>query len=200
MKIDLPKLNYAEDGLVPYISKQTIQYHYGKHTAKYYETVNELIKDTKFEKHKTLEDLITSGLINDNTKLFNNVCQAWNHTFYWQSIGPSNESTPSVELNKAINRDFGSMDTFQKKFTETFLDGFGSMWTWLVLVRGELRIVNTPNARTPLTTKDQIPLLVIDGWEHAWYLDHPADKSAHIKAWWNVVNWRIVNDRFKTNA
>lgn len=200
MKFDLPKLDYSDDGLAPYISKQTVQHHYGKHTAKYYETVNELVKDTKFEKYTTLEDLITNGLINADTKLFNNACQAWNHTFYWESIGPKANSEPSTELGKVITREFGSMDAFEKKFTEIFLDGFGSMWTWLVLVHNDLRIVNTPNARNPLLTKDQKPLLVIDGWEHAWYLDHPADKPSHIKAWWDVVNWKKVNERFKANS
>jgi len=197
MKFELPKLKYPEDGLVPYISKQTVQYHYGTHTKKYYDTVNKLIKDTVFEKHETLDDLIINGLVNADTKLFNNACQAWNHTFYWDSIGPKNDTDVSSELNKAFTTSFGSFNKFKDNFTEVFVDGFGSMWTWLILEGKDLRIKNTPNAGCPLTKKGQIPLLVVDGWEHSYYLQYPADKAGYMKAIWNIINWEVLNDRFK---
>lgn len=197
MKFEIPKLDYPEDGLVPYISKETIQYHYGKHTQKYYDTTNKLIKDTAFAKYDTLKELIENGLVRAETQLFNNACQAWNHSFFWESLTPSKQSTePSNELLKAINKQFESFDKFKDKFIEISTDGFGSYWTWLILHNGDVKIKNMPNAGCPLTTKGQIPLFVIDCWEHSWYIDYPADKAKYLKDIWNIVNWDVVNERF----
>ncbi len=201
MKFDIPKLKYSEDGLVPYISKETVQYHYGKHTKKYYETVNKLIADTAFSKSNTLAELIENGLVKAETQLFHNACQAYNHTFYWDSLCPAKDSNePTDELLSAINKTFGSFEQFKEKFTETANDGFGSYWTWLVLYQGDLKIKNTPNAGCPLTTKGQIPLLVVDFWEHGWYLDYPADKPTHTANIWNIIDWDVVNERFKATS
>ena len=198
MKFDIPKLKYPENGLAPYISKETVQYHYDKHTKKYYDTVNKLVVDTAFMKYDTLRELIENGLVRAETQLFNNACQAFNHTFYWDSLCPTNESNePSGELLAAITKHFGSLEAFEEKFTESFNDGFGSYWTWLVFHQGDLKIKNTPNAGCPLTTTRQIPLLVIDGWEHSYYLQYPADKPAYIKAIWNIIDWDVVNERLK---
>lgn len=201
MTFDIPTLQYSEDSLAPHISAQTIKYHYEKHTKKYYDTTNDLTKGTKFDKYTSLKSLITSDLIHSDSKLFNNACQAWNHTFFWESLCPADKSTPPTgKLLDEITRIFGSFETFQEKFTETATDGFGSYWTWLIVHQGDLKIKNTPNAGCPLTTKGQIPLLVVDNWEHSWYLDYPADKPAYLKAIWNIIDWDKVNERFETTS
>lgn len=196
MKFEMPKLEYPEDGLVPYISKQIVQYHYGVHTKKYYDVVNKLTKDTLFSEFDSLEECITK-LVHADTVLFNNACQAFNHTFYWNSLCPASQSDKIPDkLHDVIVDTFGSIDHFKDKFSESFMDGFGSTWTWLVLRHNELRVITTPNAGTPITTPNQIPLLVIDGWEHSWYLQYPADKQGYINAIWNIINWDTINDRY----
>lgn len=198
MQFEMPKLEYPEDGLAPYISKQTIQYHYGVHTKKYYETLNKLLKDTKFGEFDSLEDYITKGVVHANTILFNNACQAFNHTFYWNTLCPANKSKEIPQkLHDIIVDKFGSIDNFKSMFNENFMDGFGSTWTWLVLLHDELTIITTHDAGTTLSNYKQIPLLVVDGWEHSWYLQYPADKQGYIKAIWNIINWDVVNDRFE---
>ena len=198
MKFELPELKYPEDGLSPYISKETVQYHYGKHTKKYYETVNKLVADTTFDKFKSLQELIENGLVRADTKLHNNACQAWNHTFYWDSLCPSkDDNEPTGELLKQINSQFGSFEQFKKKFTESATDQFGSGWCWLFLQGKDLKIKSTPNAGTPITEKGKIPLLCVDVWEHAYYLDNPADRGTYLKDWWNIVDWDVVSERFE---
>lgn len=201
MKFEIPELKYPEDGLTPHISKETVQYHYGKHTKKYYETTNKLITDTVFVKYDSLHELIKNGLVKAETQLFNNACQAFNHTFFWDSLCPEKESSePSDKLLYLINKNFGSFDSFKEKFNEAASEGFGSYWTWLILHQGDLKIKNMPNAGCPLTTQGMKPLLVIDFWEHSWYLDYPADKSTYTKSIWNIIDWNTVNERFNTSA
>jgi Fe-Mn family superoxide dismutase len=197
---EMPKLPYAEDALEPYISSETISYHYGKHTKKYFDTTNELIKGTVFEKKvKTLDDLINKeGLLKVDSTLFNNACQAWNHAFYWNCLVPKDQSgKPSGAFQKECDRLFDNTENMQELFNAKATKHFGSGWAWLVVKRGELQIKITPNCATPLTEPDCTPLLVCDIWEHSWYLQYPADKPAYLKAFWNIVNWDLVNERYE---
>lgn len=200
MKFKLPPLSYENHELMPYISEDVVYYHYMKHTKDYYDTTNKLIVNTIFEKHKSLQDLIADKLLTPNTKLFNNACQAFNHTFYWNSLIPSdNSNNPTGKLLGMIEDQFKSLQQFKNKFIEESLAGFGSYWTWLLLQDDELIIKNMSNAGCPLSsTHSQHPLLVIDLFEHAYYLQYPADKRAYLSAIWNIINWDIVSERLDT--
>lgn len=195
---EMEKLKYAEDALEPHISADVIKYHYGKHTQKYFDTANDMAKGTVFE-DKSLEDVIAKDtLLKMDSKLFNNVSQAWNHTFYWNCLTPASQSgNPSDKLSDALTEVFGSLDEFKKVFSDKATKFFGSGWCWLVLKDGALTIKTTPNANSPLTEKGAVPLLVCDVWEHAHYLQYPADRAAYVKAFWNVVNWEFVNENYE---
>lgn len=197
MAFELPKLEYAEDALEPHISKQTVQYHYGKHTKKYFEMANKLAKGTVFE-NKSIDDVISkTSVIKMDTILFNNVSQAYNHAFYWKCLAPADKvGKPSAELTKAINHAFGSLAKFKDQFIESANKGFGSGWAWLVYKDSKLQIKITPNANSPLTDSGSIPLFNCDFWEHAWYTQYPADRPAYLEAFWHVLNWNFVNDNF----
>lgn len=196
MTFELPILPYNNNALEPSISKDIIKYHYGIHTKKYFENTNELIKHTKFEEYNEISDVITSGLLKSNTKLYNNICQAFNHVFYWESLCPEKDYTfLSGTLLDLIEEQFGSYDKFEKEFTDQATNLFGSGWVWLVKDDKNLKIVSTHNADTPLSKKIK-PLLVLDVWEHAYYLDYQNDRSMYIKNWWKIVNWNKVVNRF----
>lgn len=198
MTIEMQKLKYAEDALEPHISAEVIKYHYHKHTKRYFDTANELMKGTVYE-GRALEDLVNKdSLTSMGNKLLNNVCQAYNHTFYWNCLAPEKETgEPSAELKAAIMDDFETFDKFKKEFTEQATSAFGSAWMWLYYRDGKLYLRSMPNAGTPLTTPKQIPLLVCDVWEHAHYTQYPADRAAYVKAFWSVVNWDFVNENYK---
>lgn len=198
MSFERPPLKYAEDALAPHISKETLSYHYGKHTKKYYDTVNELIKGTVYENKATLSDLITKDtMVAMEPKLFNSACQAWNHTFYFNGMIAADKSgEPSEELADQISEDFGSMEAFKKKFGELGEKQFGSGWAWLIFKDGKLIVKATPNGKNPLTDQGQIPLMCMDVWEHAYYLDYMNERGDYIKAFWNVVNWDQVSALF----
>ena len=193
-------LNFKEDELAPHISENTVRYHYGKHTAKYFEVVNELTKGTKYASKPSIADLVSNDtMIAMDTKLFHNACQAWNHDFYFQSLTPARTSgTMSDELLTQIKRDFDSVDKFKAKFTETAIGHFGSGWAWLIWNGNKLVIKSTPNAGTPLTTVSHTPLLTCDLWEHSYLYDSNfvANRAGYVKAWWNVVNWKFVSDQY----
>lgn len=195
---EMPELQYAEDALEPHISAEVIKYHYHKHTKKYFDTANELAKGTVFE-GKDLQDVINKDtMIRMDTKLFNNVSQAWNHAFYWKCLTPASQSgNPSDKLKTALEEHFGSMEEFTKLFADKATKFFGSGWCWLVLKDGRLTIKTTPNAGSPLTEKGAIPLLTCDVWEHAHYLQYPADRAAYVKAFKNVINWEFVSKNFE---
>jgi superoxide dismutase, Fe-Mn family len=195
---EMLKLEYAEDALEPHISAEVIKYHYHKHTQKYFDTANELAKGTVFE-GKDLRDVINKDtMIRMETKLFNNVSQAWNHAFYWKCLTPASSSgKPSEALEKAMVEHFGSVEEFSKEFADKATKYFGSGWCWLVWKDGRLVIKTTPNATSPLTEKDAKPLLGCDVWEHAHYLQYPADRAAYVKAFMNVINWDFVNKNFE---
>lgn len=188
----LPKLPYALDALVPIISKETIEYHYGKHHQTYVTNLNNLIRNTKFE-NLLLEDIIKKS----SHIIFNNAAQIWNHTFYWNSLTPqrSNRVQNSLLIN-AINTKWGSFLNFQTEFTKQALMNFGSGWTWLIKKSdGELDIINTTGADTPLISDNQA-LLTIDIWEHAYYIDYRNKRAEYIEAFWNIVNWNFVEKNF----
>ncbi len=182
----LMELPYKTTDLEPFISRETIEYHYGKHHQSYINNLNTLIVWTEFE-NMSLEEIIkkSSGAI------FNNSAQVWNHNFYWKSISPQ-KKTLSDNFVKEIEKNFGSFEVFKEKFSSLALSNFGSGWTWLVKKESwALEIVSTSNAGTIITT-DDIPLLVIDIWEHAYYIDYRNVRVEYIKQFWNFVNWDFV--------
>lgn len=184
MEHKLPALPYAMDALAPHISKETLEYHYGKHHQTYVTNLNNLIKGTEFE-NATLEEIIKKS----SAGIFNNAAQIWNHTFYWNSLKPNGGGVPNGKLAAAINAKWGSVDAFKEAFTKSCVGNFGSGWTWLVKkADGSLDIVNTSNAATPLTTADK-PLLTCDVWEHAYYIDYRNARPKYVEAFWNLVNW-----------
>ncbi|EPK3595566.1 TPA: superoxide dismutase [Fe] [Proteus mirabilis] len=187
MSFELPKLPYALDALEPHISKETLEYHYGKHHQTYVTNLNNLVKGTDLE-NKSLEELIktTEGGI------FNNAAQVWNHTFYWNSLAPNAGGAPTGKIAEAINKAFGSFEEFKKQFNDAAAKNFGSGWTWLVKkADGSLAIVNTSNAATPVSGEDK-PLLTVDVWEHAYYIDYRNARVKYLEEFWALVNWSFV--------
>lgn len=191
-KIELPQLPYAMDALQPFISKQTIEFHYGKHHQTYVDNLNKLIEGTEFE-NSSLEEMIklsTGGI-------FNNAAQVWNHTFYWESLTPGSTGVPQGVLAAEIDRQFGSFEDFRQKFTQAALTLFGSGWVWLAKDdKGTLEILQTSNADNPLRT-GRIPLLTCDVWEHAYYLDKQNRRAAYVEDFWKIVDWNRVSLRME---
>lgn len=191
MAFELPVLNYASNGLEPYIDEQTVLIHHGKHHKTYVDNVNKLIAGTEFEK-SSLVDIIKKA----QGGIFNNAAQVWNHTFYWESLKPNGGGKPSGKLAKAIEQEFGDFDKFKELFTNKAVTTFGSGWAWLVKKSdGKLSIESTSNADTPVRT-GLIPLLTCDVWEHAYYLKYQNRRAEYVGAWWNIVNWSEVEKRF----
>ncbi|MDD3145289.1 MAG: Fe-Mn family superoxide dismutase [Candidatus Gracilibacteria bacterium] len=189
---ELPKLPYEKNALEPYISAETLEYHYGKHHQAYVTNLNNLTAGTDFEA-MNLEDVIK----NSSAGIFNNAAQVWNHTFYWNCLAPNAGGEANGKVGELINRDFGSFSEFKEKFTLSAIGNFGSGWTWLVLnPAGKLEIVNTSNAATTVTT-DNKALLVVDVWEHAYYIDTRNARPKYLENFWNLVNWDFVNDNLK---
>ncbi len=187
MQHQLPPLPYAPDALQPHISKETLEYHYGKHHQAYVTNLNNLIKGTEFE-NQSLEDVIRKS----SGGIFNNAAQVWNHTFYWHCLSPRGGGQPQGPLADALNKKFGSFDAFKETFSKSAVGNFGSGWTWLVRKSdGSVDIVNTSNAGTPLTTADR-PLLTCDVWEHAYYVDYRNRRPDYVAAYWNLVNWEFA--------
>ncbi|MGA1228769.1 MAG: superoxide dismutase [Fe] [Burkholderiaceae bacterium] len=187
----LPTLPYAMDALAPHISKETLEFHYGKHHQTYVTNLNNLIKGTEFES-LGLEDIVRKS----SGGIFNNAAQVWNHTFYWHGLAPKAGGAPTGDLAKAIDAKWGSFDAFKEAFNKSAVGNFGSSWTWLVKKSdGSLDIVNTSNAATPLTTADK-PLLTCDLWEHAYYIDHRNRRPDYLNGFWALVNWDFVAKNF----
>lgn len=192
MQHTLPELPYAMDALAPHISKETLEYHYGKHHATYVTNLNNLVKGTEFES-SNLEEIVKKS----TGGVFNNAAQIWNHTFYWHCLSPNGGGVPTGKLAEAINAKFGSYDAFKEAFTKSAVGNFGSSWTWLVKkADGSVDIVNTSNAATPLTTQDK-PLLTCDLWEHAYYIDYRNARPKYIETFWNLVNWEFASSNFE---
>ncbi len=193
MTIELPKLPYAMDALEPYISKETLEYHYGKHHKAYVDNLNKLTPGTEFEK-MSLEDIIKKS----SGGIFNNAAQVWNHTFYWNCLMPNSPQQPTGELAEAINKKFGSFEEFKKQFSELAVKTFGSGWGWLVKnASGELELVSTSNAGTPMT-EGKTALLTCDVWEHAYYIDYRNARPTYVEKFWHLVNWNFVNKNFES--
>lgn len=188
MSIELPALPYARDALAPHISAETIDYHYGKHHNSYVVNLNKMIEGTDHAQ-KSLEDIIRSS----EGGMFNNAAQIWNHTFYWNSLSPNGGGAPSGALANAITSAFGSFDELKEKMTASAAGNFGSGWTWLVKnADGTLEIVNTSNADTPITDASVTPLLTIDVWEHAYYVDYRNARPEYLKNFWELANWEFA--------
>jgi Fe-Mn family superoxide dismutase len=184
MAFTLPPLPYALDALAPHISKETLEFHYGKHHQTYVTNLNNLVAGTEFES-ASLEDIIKKS----SGGVFNNAAQVWNHTFYWDSLSPNGGGEPTGELLAAINAKWGSVEAFKEAFNKSGAGNFGSGWTWLVKkADGSLDIVNTSNAATPITTSDK-PLFTCDVWEHAYYIDYRNARPKYLETFWNIVNW-----------
>jgi len=187
----LPALPYALDALQPHISKETLEFHHGKHHQTYVTNLNNLVKGTEFE-NMSLEDIVRKS----SGGMFNNAAQIWNHTFYWNSLSPKGGGNPAGDLAKAIDAKFGSFDEFKKQFSAAAVGTFGSGWAWLVKNKdGTLAIESTSNAATPLTT-DRKPLLTCDVWEHAYYVDYRNRRPDYVAAFWNLVNWEFAAKNF----
>ena len=197
MPFELPTLPYGKSALAPHISENTINYHYGKHHQAYVTNLNNLISGTDLAE-KSLEEIIKISA-NDKTKagIFNNSAQVWNHTFYWHSMKPNGGGKPTGEVLKLIESDFGSYENFVTEFKNAGATQFGSGWAWLVLDSGKLKVVKTGNAETPLTTSAK-PLMTMDVWEHAYYLDFQNARPTYIDTFLNhLVNWDFVNENLK---
>lgn len=191
MEHTLPPLPYAMDALAPTISKETLEFHYGKHHQAYATNLNNLIKGTEFE-NSSLDDIVKRS----SGGIFNNSAQIWNHTFYWNSLSPKGGGAPTGALADAVNKKWGSFDAFKDAFTKSAIGNFGSSWTWLVKkADGSLDIVNTSNAATPLTTADK-PLLTCDLWEHAYYIDYRNRRPDYLAGFWKLVNWEFAASNF----
>ena len=191
MSYSLPDLPYAKDALVPHMSAETFDYHHGKHHAAYVNKLNALTEGTEYT-GKSLEELIKTT----DCGLFNQAAQVWNHTFFWNSMKPEGGGAPTGDLAAAIDRDFGSLDGFKEAFSNAAAGRFGSGWAWLVKDGDKLAVVSTANAGNPLTD-GQTPILTLDVWEHAYYVDYRNARPKFIDAFLNnLVNWEFAAKNF----
>lgn len=191
MKFNQPRLPYSPDALAPVISSQTIEYHYGKHEKAYIDNLNKLIKDTPFE-DMPLERII----IDSEGPLFNNASQAWNHIFYFFQFNPNGLKAPGGLLAEQIEKQFGSLEEFQKKFEEAGASIFGSGWVWLANdSNGELFIIKGSNADNPLR-QNLNPLMTFDVWEHAYYLDYQNLRASYLHNLWQILDWSVIESRY----
>jgi len=185
----LPPLPYADTALAPVISANTLSLHYGKHHKAYIDKLNELTKGTEFEKHPLERVVVATAGNSEKTPIFNNAAQAWNHTFYWSSLKRAGGGRPTGDLGRRIDSDLGGYDKFRKDFANIAVSQFGSGWAWLVLDNGKLKLVKTGNADVPFT-RGQVPLLTIDVWEHAYYLDYQNRRPDYASAVIDkLLNW-----------
>lgn len=192
MKYTQPELPYPEDSLAPAISAQTIRYHYGKHEKAYIDNLNRLIKGTKFE-DMDLEDIITES----EGPLFNNASQAWNHIFYFFGLHPEGGGEPTGELRLAIERDFGSFENLKAAMIDAGMSIFGSGWVWLSRDnKGKLLLTHGANAQNPMT-EGLTPVMTIDVWEHAYYLDYQNNRKGALEAIWSIVDWAVIEARYE---
>jgi Fe-Mn family superoxide dismutase len=193
MAINLPDLPYAKEALAPYISANTLDFHYGKHHKTYVDNLNKLIEGTELA-GKSLEEIIKiAAKDSSKTGIFNNAAQVWNHSFYWQCLKKGGGGAPSGAIAAKINAAWGSFDKFTEELKNAGITQFGSGWAWLVLEGGQLKITKTANADTPIA-HGQKPLLTIDVWEHAYYLDYQNRRPDYLAAViQNLINWNFVN-------
>jgi len=190
--IVLPPLPYAENALEPVLTSKTLSFHYGKHHKAYVDNLNKLITGTDYS-DLSLEEIIKATVGQpERAAIFNNAAQIWNHTFYWNSLSPKGGGDPPAALKHKIEASFGSVDAFKKELAAAAVSQFGSGWAWLVLEDGKLKVVKTANAEDPLTTGKK-PLLTIDVWEHAYYLDYQNRRPDYVNAVLDkLINWEFV--------
>ena len=193
----LPTLPYPIDGLAPYISQETLEYHYGKHHQAYVNNLNKLIVNTEYEELPLEEIIKTAHQHSEATAIFNNAAQIWNHSFYWQCLTPNGDNEePTGELADALTAQFGSLAAFKEQFSQSATTLFGSGWTWLVKnEHGDLEIMKTSNADTPLTD-NKTALLTCDVWEHAYYIDVRNARPQYIENFWKLINWEFIAANF----
>ena len=192
MKFEMPQLPYASDALEPTISKATIDLHYGKHLLAYVNNLNNLVSKTEFE-NATLEEICQKA----EGPIFNNGAQIWNHTFYFNTFSPKGGGSPIGNLAEAINNTFGDFESFKKEFNAASIGIFGSGWTWLSKDKNNnLVITKESNAGNPLKS-GLTPILTFDVWEHAYYVDYQNRRADYINALWNIIDWKIVSERFE---
>ncbi|RUO35327.1 superoxide dismutase [Fe] [Aliidiomarina sanyensis] len=192
MAFELPALPYEKNALEPHISAETLEYHYGKHHQTYVDKLNGLVEGSEFA-GKSLEEIVKTS----SGGVFNNAAQVWNHTFYWHCLSPNGGGEPTGALAKAINAKWGSFADFKKAFDTAAVNNFGSSWTWLVKTSdGSLDIVNTSNAATPLTDDNLTPVLTVDLWEHAYYIDYRNARPKYLESFWKLVNWEFASKNF----
>jgi Fe-Mn family superoxide dismutase len=197
MAFSLPALPYSHDALEPHIDARTMEIHHGKHHQAYVDNLNKAISGTPSE-NKSLDELVKiAGSISPAVR--NNGGGHWNHSFFWEILAPKAGGQPSGDVGNAINSAFGSFDTFKEKFNSAGLTRFGSGWAWLIVKEGKLEVSSTPNQDNPLMDVAEVkghPILGVDVWEHAYYLKYQNKRADYLNAFWNVVNWRKVEEHF----
>jgi len=196
MKFELPALPYAKDALAPHVSANTLEFHYGKHHQTYMTNLEKAIGGSA-DAGKSLEEIVRGS----SGGVFNNAAQVWNHMFYWHCMA-ADGGKPSGDLASAIDRDIGSMDELKKQLSEAGATQFGSGWAWLVSdPGGKLSVTKTPNAESPISNPDHIPLLTIDVWEHAYYLDYQNRRPAYLGAFLdNLANWSFASENYANRS
>jgi Fe-Mn family superoxide dismutase len=190
MAYQLPQLPFALDALAPHVTRETLEYHYGKHHKAYIDKLNQLVSGTNYQ-YMELDEIIRMA----QGAIFSNAAQAWNHTFFWNSLSPDGGGPPHGRLAQAIDYTFGSFNAFKDQFTRAATDVVGSGWVWLVWDRFSLAIQTTSNAGNPMTYANK-PLLTCDVWEHAYYIDYRNARPEFLKAYWNIVNWQFAASNF----
>lgn len=192
MRFVLKELPYSKDALEPFLSKRTVDFHYEKHHKGYINKINNKIENTQFE-DRTIEEIIQTA----DGGIYNNAAQAWNHTFFWDCFTPKSGMKPAGAILEAITQNFGTINDFREKFSEEAATLFGSGWIWLVKKDdGNLDIIKGQNAYNPLRDK-KVPILTIDMWEHAYYLDYQNEKKKYIENFWEFINWNSLNLRYE---
>lgn len=196
MPIAQAKLPYDKDALEPHVSKETISYHFDRHHSGYVDTLNKLIEDTDYA-GLSLEEVISKARKEVKTDILNNACQAWNHDFFWKSLSPQGGKQPSGMLKELINGRYNGIGDFKQQFRRFAMNQFGSGWIWLVADQDKVSIVSTSNAATPLGT-GVVPLLTLDVWEHAYYLDYRNERARYVEAFLDhLINWDFAAGNLK---
>ncbi len=196
MAFQLPALPWAIDALEPLMPENTLNYHYGKHHKAYVDNLNKFSEGTRFAELPLVEVIRATAGDESQKSIFNNAAQVWNHDFFWKSMKPNGGGKPSGKLAELIDRDFGSYDSFKAEFAKTAVGTFGSGWAWLVLKEGKLSLLSTSNAETPISTVGVTPLMTIDVWEHAYYLDFQNRRPDFVAQWLEkLVNWDFAAEQ-----
>ena len=203
MAFTLPPLPYAFDALEPYIDKMTMEIHHGKHHQAYVTNLNKALESAPSLAGRSLDELLANGLAavpeSIRTAVRNNGGGHWNHTFFWEIMGPGQGGAPVGNLASAITAGFGGFDAFKEKFAAAAAGRFGSGWAWLIKTSAGLEIMSTPNQDNP-AMEGKYPIIGLDVWEHAYYLKYQNRRPDYLKAWWNVVNWAEVAKRYDAAA